>query len=279
MSKPHLVDGGYLSWTYGCKEGTQSEWETARVWYSHHRGNLILLDHKFSYRQELDEHYKSRRKQRRELDPEKMATRQRVHDFVISTILTDEKLSTFEWSGLEADDLVALFALSDPEAVNVVGIDKDLLQLPFTSIKLRKINDERVFVSNYARRLPQALQPYVRRGRDVLLCLALMGDKSDSVLRIAPLRDFRQMIELLHHPRPFRQAAQWFGEFEVGRNVYLTVLPGPWVYERPPTPTQVIDQLDDGTWWTWQSDRLQGNLYSTLLDLRESYRHAKKLQG
>lgn len=247
----NLVDGGYISWTYGCREGTQTEWETARAWYAHRNGHVILLDHSFSYRQELDETYKSRRAERRSADPEKLATRQRVHDFVQNTIKTDEILRTLEWPGLEADDLVALAAMSRRTAgpINVVGVDKDLLQLPTTFIKLRKISDERVTIDNYVRRLPQAIRPYVHRGRDLLLCLVLLGDKSDSVVRLLPLRDFKPLIELLHEPRPFSIACRWFGEFEVRRNVYLTVLPGPWVFQPTPTPAEVITMLDDGSWW------------------------------
>jgi hypothetical protein len=245
------VDGGYISWTYGCREGTQDEWETARAWYSRRNGHVILLDHSFSYRQELDEHYKSRRQERREADPEKLATRARVHEFVQNTIKTDSLLTCLEWPGLEADDLVALAAMTRKSSgpINVVGVDKDLLQLPMHFLKLRKINDERVTIDNFVRRLPQAIKPYVRRGRDLLLCLVLLGDKSDSVVRLLPPRDFKPLIQLLHEPRPFGLACQWFGDFEVKRNTYLTVLPGPWVFQPTPSPDDVVRMLDDGSWW------------------------------
>lgn len=271
-----IVDGGYLSWVYGCRDGTQTEWESAASWYSFMNGSLILLDHILSYRQELDHTYKSKRANRRAIDPMKAATREKVHKFTLEKLVADHRLATFSWSGLEADDLVALMVTrGQTRPIPIVGVDKDLLQLPFTSIRMRKINDEQVHIGNYVRRLPRALQPYVRRGRDVLLCLALMGDKSDTVERIAPLRDFRQMIELLHHPRPFRQAARWFGDFEVGRNVYLTVLPGPWVYETLLKPIEVMDQLDDGTWWTDQSKPLQPKLAAALEGITEGFRNAK----
>lgn len=245
-----LVDGGYLSWVYGTRDGSQEEWDRARGWYGQHLGSIILMDHTVSNRAELDAAYKSRRIIRRAEDPAKAAMRKKVHDFAVRDIINDFNLYTLAWPGLEADDLVALFAIrSNNRPISIVGVDKDLLQLPFTWVKMKKINDERVFIANYARRLPQAIRGYVRRGRDVLLCLALMGDKSDSVGRLIPPRDFQQMIELLHHPRPFRQAARWFGSSEVGRNVYLTVLPGPWVYNPFPSPEAVMDELDDGTWW------------------------------
>jgi hypothetical protein len=268
LARINLVDGGYLSWIYGCKSGTQDEWETAAAWYSHVRGNLILMDSNLSFRKELDQHYKSRRRERRDADPVKDEQRTEVHRFVTEVMKPNPHLTMFEWPGLEADDLVALsvvmLARNSKDPLPIVGVDKDLLQLPTPFARMRRINDEAITIQNYARRLPKALQPYVRRGRDVLLCLALMGDKSDSVIRLIPSRDFRQMIELLHLPRPFRQAARWFGEKEVGLNTFLTVLPAPWCFKPTPAPIDVMNLLDDGSWWQYPNLPVDADLYHAL---------------
>lgn len=279
MSYRTIVDGGYLSWMYGTRPGTEEEWKRVRGWYSIYNQTIVALDHSTSYRHELDAAYKSRRVERRRLDPAKVETRARVHEFTRRELLNGYQIQTLAWPGLEADDLVALLVtqmLQQP--VSVVGVDKDLLQLPFTSINLHRVNDDRVTIENFASRLPRALQPYVRRGRDVLLCLALMGDRSDSVVRLTPRRDFRQMIELLHHPRPFRQASRWFGQLDVGRNVYLTALPGPWVYYPYPTMEQVLDELDDGHWWQTKKV-VQPGLQAELERVHEDYQRLRSLRS
>jgi hypothetical protein len=263
-SNIRLADGGYIAWRYGASIGTQRDW-IGGAWTDHsrHTGTIILRDSEYGYREELMSTYKARRREKIIVDKTKADKRRLVKDFERDHITFNEKLITLAWRGLEADDLVSLFALHylRSHKTRVAGMDKDLLQLPTTELHLVGNGGRPRTIESFAAHLPVSVRPYVRRHRDILLCLVLLGDKSDSVNRLLPQRSFATMIELLHEARPFEQACRLFGS-DVATNLYLTVLPGPWVFSTLPTAADVVYLVDRGEWWT------DAALYSGSLDPR-----------
>lgn len=264
-----LVDGGYLSWTYGVKAEGRAEWRLARHEYGRMNKSVILFDHHFSFRAELDKSYKARRRQKRAEDEHRAAQYKIVQNFIAEVILEDETIHCLYQPGLEADDLIAAAVGSRrfKTPIRIVGVDKDLLQLPQGSCHIRRINGAGVDLVNYARRLPSTLGQHIRRGRDVLLSLVMMGDRSDSIERILPPRKLHILIRLLKEPSPFRQAYEWYGN-DVLTNLYLAVLPGPWCFNPIPTPEEVMYLVDEGSWWS--SEELYTHLYPDMNLLLET---------
>ena len=175
------IDGGYLSWAYG-GIGSKS-WPLVHYHYSKASGALICLDSPESARRLFYAEYKLHRKLRREEDPRKEEMHQRIK-FFQEIIREDHSLLKLEVPGLEADDLVSILSLR--YNLPVIGGDKDLLQVP--DLYLQTLEKEVLPISKFAKRQPKAYQEFVVEPKDVLLVLALMGDKSDDIPRLSPPR-------------------------------------------------------------------------------------------
>jgi len=238
----HLVDGGYVSWTYGVDARKASAWDTAKWAFSKNNGAIFLMDSSSSYREDFYPDYKSRRRNQYIDHPERLERKERVDRFK-EMIRADPTLAIAEVEGLEADDLIALYSLMYPfQDITVTGIDKDLLQLR-PRIRLFKTDQEEVTIKTFANRMQKTLAPHIHTPHDVLLSIAIMGDHSDSIPRLVPPRQLELFIDVLHHPDPWGRAIQLFGYDEVARNCYLTVLPWPGTYLAKPTPAEVLDWL------------------------------------
>lgn len=254
-----LADGGYISWAYGTREGAVANWKALRLPYMRRMGGLVFLDcqNDLSIRAHYDPGYKQRRRDDRAADPEMAEKRAQVHAFTTNHLVRDETIHTVWAEGLEADDLVTLFYLMYRSQADlaVVGADKDLLQIPL--IRMRHIDGEPITINDTFRRTSEKLRREVRRSRDILLMLVLMGDKSDSIPRIVPPREFAPLIRLFREPRPFRQALRYYGK-QVVRNLYLATLPGPFCFmPLANNPDAVIDLVDSGEYWQVSSEHYQ----------------------
>jgi len=248
-----VVDGGYLSWAYGTSPQGITAWGThGRRKYGKKAGALILIDsHDHPARIEFYPHYKGERKAKKETSPARLLKSERVEYLVSEIILEDPTLLLFTWPGLEADDLVALMALRGDGAhpLRVVGVDKDLLQLPAHRLQMEKTDGTQVVLANYRKKLPLAVQSYIKTPQDVLLGLCLMGDSSDSIPRLIPPYQLGIAQRLMGYDptRRFVECYQTFGE-EFLRNLYLAVLPGPWCYREQPTPIDLLLMVQEGCW-------------------------------
>lgn len=269
-----VVDGGYLSWCYGTTAQTVNGWSgSARLQFTARQGVLIVLDSDTSERTKFDPEYKSRRREKKAENPERQEKADHVRYLVRDVIMEDPLLSTVIYPGLEADDLVALIAVrrltGQPCPLKVIGADKDLLQIDPLLMTLERISGEVGSIEKFSRRLPKAVQPYIRAPRDVLLTLALMGDKSDSVPRLIPPYHLEQFINIMKNPgEAYYIARERFGQAFL-KNLYLTVLPGPWCFEPVPTPEKVFELCATDSWGTLPCKvPLLAKITTAVLDVR-----------
>lgn len=244
-----IIDGGFLSWMYGTTRLIHNGWIASKGRYSARKGNIILLDSHESLRARYYSDYKSRRKLKRDEDPEQRQKAEEVRRFKHEFIYPDPTLKFVEHSGLEADDLVACIILKAlaPLPLEILGVDKDLLQLPRGSCVLRHPTHGISTIEKYAAKMPKSIAPYVTSPKDVLLSLVLYGDKSDSIPRLlqpgtSGLNLFREIRES-HQPFIFGRAL--FGE-AFDRNCYLAVLPGPWCFNPIPKDRDVPYLIESG---------------------------------
>lgn len=248
-----IIDGGFLSWMYGTTRLIHNGWIASKGRYSRRSGNLILLDSHRSFRAEFDPNYKSRRKLKRLEDPEQALKTAEVKRFKHEFIYPDPTLEYCEIDGLEADDLIgciiALNLASLP--LEILGVDKDLLQLPRGTCTLSHPTHGIATIEKYASKLPKAINFSITRPEDVLLSLILYGDKSDSVERILPLGVQAMSVfnTIRNDEKPFTTGYQVFGK-QFLDNCYLTALPGPWCFDPIPEPLEVVELLDRHEWYS-----------------------------
>lgn len=239
-----IVDGGYLSWVYGTDAHMRNGWTTSgRRMYSARSGHLIMIDSSQSFRKDFFFGYKSKRAEKRAENEERRIKHESVKRFQNEVLLEDPSLSTIQFEGLEADDLVSLAVHFMDLPIEVVGIDKDLLQLPQNSIYLRRTNRTQATIKHFAESLPVTLREFIREPDDILMCLTLMGDKSDSIPRLIPSRRLDLMIRILlreDRRSRFEMAKDLYGP-EFIRNFYVAVLPSPWCFETVLSPTDACD--------------------------------------
>lgn len=239
-----LVDGGYLMWTYGVDTWKRQGWQTAKWDYATSEGVILVLDGGSGFRQEFDPTYKSGRRDKYKDDEDRQAKKDSVIFFVEKILKRDPTLTVVQYEGLEADDVIAAWTIRHPTHLKVIGRDKDLIQLGKRNILLKTHQGDKITVERFAKSLPKTIQPYVTKAEHILLCLACMGDKSDSIPRIVPagLKALKQFALILQDPDPWGKALEEYG-LEVTHNLYLSVLPGPWVFERIPSPTEVFRHI------------------------------------
>lgn len=225
------IDGGYLTWAYGGL-GSKS-WPSVRHLYSKRSNALICMDSPRSARKEFYPLYKSHRKERR---AERSEIFEKVKHFQ-EYIREDPSLWKFESDGLEADDLVAILGLKIP----IIGGDKDLLQVP--GIQLTRITGEVLTPRTFLSKQSKTIQLVAKNNhKEILLLLALLGDKSDDIPRLIPPKGLNVMAMLLQHPEPWKLAHELYGE-KLLTNLYLAILPGPWCYDPCPTPLELFEMV------------------------------------
>jgi hypothetical protein len=174
----------------------------------------------------------------------------RVVWFQEEILRPDPALIMIEHFGLEADDLIAAISLLDflTHPIPLVGIDKDLLQLPKGFLDLRETNGTYRTYLDYAVKLPKAIQPWVEEPLDILLVLALLGDSSDSVPRLIPAHELHVLRNILMEKEPFTQAQKEFG-LPFLDNLCQTVLPSPWCFEPTPALGEIPSLLESGEYY------------------------------
>lgn len=267
-----LVDGGYLSWVYGTRSSMINAWSTAaRPLYSRKRGAIILLDSEASFRTQFYSQYKQRRRDRRAGDPKRQEQRDNVKWLVHEVIEPDPSLSCLKVHGLEADDLLTAFVTADllPKPVRVIGVDKDLLQISERSMRMERISGEPVRIAQFVRRMPKTLQGFITEPLDVLLALTLLGDDSDSVPRIIPPYQLDLAVSFFALPaNRFSVAYSYFGELFL-RNLYLTVLPGPWCFDPIPAPDDVLRRVTEFR-YGWPHMQYRSDLMDSFRSLVEA---------
>jgi hypothetical protein len=159
-------------------------------------------------------------------------------------IREDPSFRKIEVSGFEADDLIASL-LTMGYWYPIIGRDKDLLQIP--GISLITNSDQPVTFSDYSRKLPKRIAPLICNHKDVLFSLVLLGDKSDDIPRLLPPRKIDLGAKLISMSNPWIISRKIFGD-DLLRNLWLTILPGPFCYEEPLDPEEVFDLVSTGNW-------------------------------
>lgn len=236
----NVIDGGYVSWTYGSRKFSWSIWMKARERYLN---SILLLDSRNSFRKRFFPEYKSHREER--LDEDKRAQLRKMVRAFEKNLEIDPGFRNIRFIGLEADDLVALYAMKCKK-LRVLGADKDLLQLNNSRVRIERIDGSQLTIVDFLKKYPKAISPYISEEADVLLTLAIMGDKSDDVPRLLQPRDFGTIAKILESSRPFSEAHDLFGlDFE--RNLALTVLPCPWVFHEVAIH-HLPEMLDEGSY-------------------------------
>lgn len=250
---PTLIDGGFLIWTYGPDEHKQAGWQHALWRFTKQDNNTIILDGGSTFRREFYPQYKQHRRDRRAADPERQARTDRVMHFKDKVIAPDTRLQTIVFPDMEADDIIAAWAIRWKHGpMKVIGTDKDLLQLG-KHIDLWKHNGQHVTVESFASRLQKTIKDFVDTPEKILLVITMLGDKSDDVPRIVPpgIKALREFARVLTAPNPWKSVVEMYDKKLIERNLYLTILPGPWSYALIPTPEQVLEvmQHDPGIYY------------------------------
>ena len=185
--------------------------------------------------------------------------------FTTEIVTPDANIQWVKYPGLEADDIVAAYCLmyhSDTQkALEVIGTDKDLVQMG-EAIKLIKHDGEWVAIDNFRRSLQKTVQPFVTEPKDILLLLTLLGDKSDSIPRIAELGipGLKVVAKLLQEDNPWDILPLFYPVEDIKRNLYLTILPGPWTYETILSPDEVFTMVREGGLDLYWKQAIRGDI-------------------
>lgn len=266
-----VVDGGFLSWVFGSSPERFYMWKS-QSWkeFSSGRRKVIVMDSPHLLRKDYFPEYKGHRAEKADRDPEWEAKVELVRKFR-NFIRESNLVKTIELDGYEADDIITALAFLywrefDRDKLDVIAMDKDLLQMgDFLTLRGFGASSEKdISFEAFCEKQAVKVQPYLHHHSQMLLILALLGDKSDDVPRLVPPRRLDMMTDVLSSVRPWDKAVELFGEEPVKRNLYITVLPGPWVFETLPTEDQVFERVSNLTYWSY-------NLKQPIVDL---YRRA-----
>lgn len=243
-----IVDGGYLSWMYGTRPEFGS-WASVRYDYIN---SIIFMDSSVNARVQLNPLYKQRRRTKEVTKPELRARRAQVEKFQ-RWLRSDPLLTTYSHPGCEADDLVALTSLLYPEKVTeVIGIDKDYLQVPGLRTKLRTIQLDRInWPLRFQKSFPKgALVSGLHEPDGFLRAQVLLGDKSDSVPRLLPLRNYQLYRELCQQPT-WAPLISVFGFQRVFESLQLLLMPGVFLCKdfHLLSPQRLLTQVQLGLYW------------------------------
>lgn len=267
-----LVDAGYLSWVFGPRPELLQAWSFQKMRYSLRAGALMIMDAPNGFRKSFYPEYKAHRTKRIEDDPEKLARKELVDFFRREILGEDPTLRTLQLEGFEADDWIGIAVYSGlfpkDRQLRVIGVDKDLLQMPQMMLSLERHTGEPVRIFDFASKQALAVECLVRKHYHVLLTLALLGDKSDNIPRVVPPRKFDPLSAIYRSDNPFSRASETYG-YDFRRNLYLTLIPCPWSFEKVPSVDDLPQMLDDlvgsGRWLQDSPDFKVDPVYTEML--------------
>lgn len=178
----------------------------------------------------------------------------------------DPFLRLWSYPGLEADDLVALLAWRHG-AINLLGVDKDLLQLGTSIASMERVDGRTVTMEDWAKKLPKALSDVPITPDFVLFYLALMGDKSDSVQRLIPNYSLHEFRMLCHEKYRWTRAYWEYGA-DFLNNLYVVALPYPEIFGL--SPMDLLDAVQQkeyrpSTYMWGRLELFNGELFKQLL--------------
>lgn len=258
-----IVDGGYISWIFGSDFSRTEMWNKSAITsFSKYLRVLIMMEGGNLARTKFYPDYKLQRREAVKKNPAHLARRIRVQHF-IKTLEEDKRVTTVRMAGLEADDLIASYAVWEwqtatsprSEPTTVIGIDKDYLQMG-DLIYLQKTDGSHVGFHGWKSKMQKTIQPVLTEPWQVLLCLVLLGDASDNVLRLIPPYKLNYLLRILRDKNPWQTAYSIYEDaFLI--NLYLTILPGAWCFETVPTPLETFHIIKDGGLWAWYDQSLR----------------------
>lgn len=241
------VDAGYLSWHFGVMPNNGG-WNTQRFRFLN---DVFCMDTRDkTWRERYFPEYKERRRLKRADNAWLQEKTEKVRRFQ-DLLRVDPIITTLEVSGAEGDDLVALLWLQG-HVTRIVGEDKDFLQIGGISGFLHHHDGTFAHPNGLERavaRWPKSVQP-VSSAEDFLFTQVMMGDKSDSVPRLLPLRRFDILHALKQSKDPWNAAHGRFGE-DFERNLMLLLIPAPyllkdWVHV---SFKDILLKVMQGTYW------------------------------
>lgn len=249
-----VADLGYISFYYGCRN--PGEWEIAKYQYK----DCLLLADARSFRSDIIEDYKARRKLNRETRPQVQQTYLKVKALREHILQNDFHSQVAQVPGAEADDLVAAFHLAYPDLRYIVAIDKDYLQLPGFNAKQYSATMEQFPIKEIFTKLPQ----YVSKGLTeitpplIVLIHALFGDKSDSIPRLLSshvtlAKSQWSSIFSGDSLLSMYQRAHTMFRSDFVTNLNLVVLPGNLLRNEPLDSTSLIHSIADQSYWNPES--------------------------
>ena len=165
----------------------------------------------------------------------------------LRTLMQNRFPRLYTIKGFEADDVIALYVYLTGDNC-VIGVDKDLLQIPSINLTFDKkdvgmvnktlFNSPNLVGKTLYQYLESPLNPY-----QWLLYLTLIGDKSDNIPRLVDKLHYgyQQIGEILLSDKPFDTSRGLYGENFL-RNLCLVLLPHPELLSIP--LSDVIDILD-----------------------------------
>lgn len=241
MAMKKVIDGGYLSWVFGSAPSRINLWNNSvSASFSSWANAVIIMEGGELFRNDYYPDYKLHRKEAVKKDPSARARRIRVKNFALDMEL-DPTLETLKFPGLEADDVIAAWAVLNwhkrGTPMNLTAIDKDYVQL-LPMVDIRKTDNQEISFEGWRNKQQKTLQPHLSQPWHVAMMLALMGDTSDNVPRLVEAYKLDHVIKILESVNPWDAALKKYGDDFI-RNLYLTVLPGAWVFEEDDTPTPV----------------------------------------
>lgn len=210
-----IVDGGFISWVYGSSAFGISSWHSVRSLYTQ-PGVFMAMDSDDSFRRDYFAAYKGRRIEKK-MQPEMKAKVDMVAAFR-NCLLEDAGIRKIQISGLEADDIIAILSILSPGIV-VEGIDKDLRQL---DINIHTHRGDRPRL-----KFPKGIVKLIQRGMlDIGVALSLLGDRSDSIPRVAYAREVTNLSALIGRITCIDAELNFGPDFK--RNTMLALLPSPY---------------------------------------------------
>lgn len=237
------IDGGFLSYIYGVKPEFLRSWGQMRRHYTRDSGAVILMDAHRNFRHDLLPQYKEHRRDAEKDDALKKWKRDNVV-FFRGILEEDPSLATIRIEGYEADDLIGLYSWLQPgKTIQVLGTDKDLWQLPNVHLTnhLGQVTDKTKAIKSF----PKGIQSVITSRNKFVLALALYGDASDNVSRIAPKYVTKHIARIMRSKKPWHTFHDALGAALVF-NLKLVFLPGFPAFKEDYTDHELINIFEEG---------------------------------